>query len=95
MPARRTGLASGLIGFIDRVNRGDPEGLVAMMTDDHELRILDEPPVVGREANRKAWRAYMTSFPRYAILPHRIAPSARIGLLPRHGPSSLALSHEP
>jgi hypothetical protein len=35
------------LGFIDCINRGDLDGLVALMSDDHRLEIFDEPPVVG------------------------------------------------
>ena len=41
------------------------------MTEDHQLLVLDEPPVVGREANAAAWEGYATSLPEYVIYPHR------------------------
>jgi hypothetical protein len=63
------------IAFIDCINRGDLEGLVALMTDDHALAVLDEPPLVGRDANREAWIGYFTSFPEYVIYPRHIASS--------------------
>jgi ketosteroid isomerase-like protein len=61
------------ISFIDHVNRGDLDGLVALMLDDHVLAVLDEPPVVGRDANREAWRGYFGAFPDYVIYPDHIA----------------------
>ena len=61
------------LGFIDRINRGDLEGLVSMMAADHRLEVFDEPPVVGRAANAKAWQGYLNAFPRYVIYPRRIA----------------------
>ena len=60
------------IGFIDCINRGDLDGLVARMSETHRLEIFNEAPVVGRTANASAWRSYMESFPRYVIYPHRI-----------------------
>lgn len=42
------------------------------MTDDHRLQIFTEEPVVGTEANEKAWRGYFKSFPEYVIYPRRI-----------------------
>jgi len=47
------------------------------MTEDHQLLVLDEPPVIGREANLTAWQGYATSFPEYVIYPHRIAERHR------------------
>jgi ketosteroid isomerase-like protein len=61
------------LSFIDCINRGDVEGLVALMTDDHELRIFDEPPVSGRQALRDGWTWYARSFPRYLIHPQQFA----------------------
>jgi SnoaL-like domain len=62
-----------VLGFIDCINRCDLSGLVAMMAPDHRLQIFDESPLVGREANERAWSGYMTSFPSYLIYPHQIA----------------------
>jgi hypothetical protein len=43
------------------------------MTNDHALRLFDEPPVVGRSSNIEAWRGYVASFPDYVVYPRRIA----------------------
>jgi len=64
---------AAVIGFIDRINHGDVDGLSRLMTEDHELRVFDEPPLAGREANVAAWRGYAGAFPDYCIHPHRIA----------------------
>jgi hypothetical protein len=61
------------LSFIDCINRLDLDGLVDLMTDDHQLRILDEDPIAGLDANREAWHGYFTAFPRYVIYPARIA----------------------
>jgi hypothetical protein len=60
------------LGFVDCINRGDIEDLVAMMTEDHRLEVFGEGPLVGRDVNASAWRNYMTAFPLYVIYPHRI-----------------------
>jgi SnoaL-like domain len=60
------------IRFIDCVNRGDLDGLVATMTDDHRLEIFDEEPLLGKDANAAAWRGYFEGFPNYVIYPHHI-----------------------
>lgn len=43
------------------------------MTEDHTLVVLDEQPLVGRDANREAWRGYLSSFPTYVIHPRALA----------------------
>lgn len=63
---------AAVIGFIDSINRGDIERLHSLMAPNHQLQVLDEPPVSGREANREAWHGYVTAFPNYVIYPDRI-----------------------
>ncbi|HSS88852.1 MAG TPA: nuclear transport factor 2 family protein [Streptosporangiaceae bacterium] len=63
---------AAVIGFIDAINRGDVDRLVALMSPGHRLQVLHEPPLAGREANRGAWNGYLTAFPRYVIYPDRI-----------------------
>ena len=57
--------------FVDCINRGDAAGLGALMTDDHELRVFDESPRRGKEANVDAWRGYAAAFPTYTIVAHQ------------------------
>ncbi len=55
------------VSFIDCINRGD---------------LLDEPPLVGRGANREAWRGYFSSFPDYVIHPRQLtAHGASVAVL--------------
>jgi ketosteroid isomerase-like protein len=63
---------AAVIGFIDAINRGDVDRLVALMSPGHRLQVLQESPLDGREANRGAWDGYLTSFPGYVIYPDRI-----------------------
>ena len=63
---------AAVIGFIDAINRGDVDRLVALMSPGHQLQVLQEPPLAGREANRGAWHGYVTAFPDYVIYPERI-----------------------
>jgi ketosteroid isomerase-like protein len=60
------------IGFIDAINRGDVDRLVALMSPGHRLQVLQELPVTGREANRDAWNGYVTAFPDYVIYPDHL-----------------------
>jgi hypothetical protein len=64
---------AAVIGFIDRINRGDPHGLARLMTAHHRHIVLDGAPLVGRSANLEAWRDYLASYPNYVICPERIA----------------------
>jgi hypothetical protein len=67
---------AAVVRFIDLINKNDVAGLGRMMTEDHELRVHDEPPTVGREASIEAWRGYCDSWPRYRIDPLGFAFSA-------------------
>ena len=62
---------AAVIGFIDAINFSDVDRLVALMSPDHRLQVLNEPPLDGREANRAAWHGYVTAFPDYVIYPDR------------------------
>jgi ketosteroid isomerase-like protein len=62
-----------VISFLDCINRCDLDGLARLMADDHRLEIFDEAPVVGRDANAKAWAGYFGGFPNYVIHPRRLA----------------------
>ena len=60
------------VSFIDCINSSDIAGLSRLMTVDHTLRVFDEQPVVGHDANVDAWRGYFDRFPDYVIHPHRL-----------------------
>jgi hypothetical protein len=64
---------AAVISFIDCVNRGDLDGLTAVMDEQHTLRVLAEEPLRGRDANAEAWGGYFTAFPDYVIYPRQIA----------------------
>ncbi len=64
---------SAVISFIDRINRGDADGLGELMTDEHELIVCDEDPVAGRTANVEAWAGYAAAYPAYVIHPRAVA----------------------
>jgi 5-(carboxyamino)imidazole ribonucleotide mutase len=66
---------AAVVAFIDRINKGDVEGLGRLMTEGHVLRVHDEAPVVGRAANLSAWRGYVSAFPSYTIDPRGFALS--------------------
>ena len=83
------------ISFIDCVNRGDLGGLTELMTDEHALVVLDEPPLVGRRANRDAWQGYFSSCPDYVIHPRLItADGASVAVLGVTTGSHLGLPDE-
>jgi hypothetical protein len=87
-------LAVGL-SFIDRINHTDLDGLLALMTDDHALQVLDKPPVAGNEGLRAAWQGYFTAFPDYVVYPERITQQGeRVAVLGYTTGSHLGLPDE-
>ena len=87
---------AAVVSFVDCINRGDLAGLGRLMTDDHRLVVLDEPPLVGREANVAAWHGYFTGFPLYVIYPrHLMVRGATVAVLGTTTGSHLGLpDHE-
>jgi ketosteroid isomerase-like protein len=83
---------AAVVSFIDRINHGDVAGLAALMTEDHQLLVLDESPVTGKEQNVAAWEGYATSFPDYVIYPHEIVErDGRVAVLGHTTGSHLGL----
>jgi ketosteroid isomerase-like protein len=86
---------AAVISFIDCINRGDLDGLAALMTDDHTLVVLDEPPVVGRSANQNAWLGYFSAYPEYVIHPRHVScDGATVAVLGTTTGSHLGLPDE-
>lgn len=81
-----------VLAFVDRINQADVDGLGRLMTGDHVLRVFDEAPLEGRDANVAAWRGYAGSWPNYRIHPHRVAASGdRVAVLGHTTDSHLGL----
>ena len=55
------------LGFVDRINRDDVGGLVALMTEDHRFVDALGQEVRGREQMEKGWLGYFAWFPNYSI----------------------------
>jgi ketosteroid isomerase-like protein len=72
MPRTPLPPVAAVISFIDCVNRGDITGLGDLMTEDHQLLVLDESPLVGKDANLRAWHGYAALCPAYVIYPRQI-----------------------
>jgi len=84
-----------VIDFMDTINHGNVERLLSLMMDGHVMRILDEPPVSGRDALRSAWRAYLGAFPRYRVYIDRIAVEGdRVAVLGHTTGSHLGLQDD-
>ena len=66
---------AAVVSFIDCINRGDLDGLGGLLHPSHRLEVLDEAPLVGRDANVEAWRGYFTAFPEYVIYPRALVQS--------------------
>lgn len=81
--------------FVDCINRGDLGALLALTTRDHQLEVFDEEPVVGREANARAWRVYMTSYPSYRVHPRQVIAEGNVVAILGHTTGShLGLADE-
>jgi hypothetical protein len=86
---------AAVLSFIDAINRGDLDRLANLMHQDHSLVVLDEQPVVGRDANIEAWNGYLTSFPDYVIYPRYLTVSGtRVALVGTTIGSHLGLPDE-
>jgi len=55
--------------FVGRINARDVEGLLRLMTSDHEFIDRAGVSVRGRDAMRGAWEGYFKLFPDYRIEP--------------------------
>jgi ketosteroid isomerase-like protein len=53
--------------FVERINRQDLEGLLGLMTDDHDLHVFGDHDLSGKEAQREGWRGYFDLCPDYMI----------------------------
>ena len=47
MSSRQLPALAAVVSFIDRINRGDVDGLGRLMTEDHRLKVFDEDPLVS------------------------------------------------
>lgn len=56
-----------VLAFVARLNAHDVEGLLRLMTSDHEFIDMAGVPVRGREAMRGAWEGYFRHFPDYRL----------------------------
>jgi ketosteroid isomerase-like protein len=84
-----------VMDFMDTINHGDAERLLSLMTDDHVMRVLDEPPVSGKDRLRDAWRGYFGAFLRYRVYIDRIAVQGdRVAVLGHTTGSHLGLPDE-
>ncbi|MFQ5663858.1 MAG: nuclear transport factor 2 family protein [Terriglobia bacterium] len=61
-----------VLSFIRRINRGDVDGLCALMTADHTFVDAGGYTLRGVEEMRKAWDGYFRLFPDYKISPEEI-----------------------
>jgi ketosteroid isomerase-like protein len=55
------------LDFVERINRHDLGGVVALMTEDHHFVDALGQQVRGREQMEKGWLGYFSLFPDYSI----------------------------
>ena len=88
-------LVGAVIAFMDAISSADVDRMLELMTDDHVMRIVDEPPVNGIDTLRSAWRGYFQAFPRYRVYIDRLAAEGnRVALLGHTTGSHLGLPDE-
>jgi ketosteroid isomerase-like protein len=66
-----------VLGFLDRINQHDPDGLADRMTDDHVFIDSLGQSVGGREKMRSGWRGYFAFCPDYWVSHEEILSSGR------------------
>lgn len=87
--------STAVAAFIDAVNRGDLEGIAALVSEDHVLVVPGEQPISGRSASLEAWRRYFESFPEYLIFRRQMTVEGnRVVVLGTTTGSHLALPPE-
>jgi ketosteroid isomerase-like protein len=65
-------------GFLDCINRHDPDKLAECMTEDHLFVDSLGNSVRGRETMRAGWRGYFTMCPDYRVSHERILPDGNV-----------------
>ena len=64
-----------ILAFVKRINQHDPEGLVALMTEDHIFIDSEGNRVQGKEKMLSAWQGYFAMMPDYHIQVEKIFDS--------------------
>lgn len=72
-PGRTLAAWAVVLSLVDCINRGDLDGLLALVSEDHVLKVLDEPPIAGKERARDGWRGYFSAFLHHVVYPRRMA----------------------
>ena len=67
LPDARPGPADVAFQFVEKINRGDLAGLVALMTEEHTFVDLAGEVSSGRELMRRGWAHYFDRCPEYMI----------------------------
>jgi ketosteroid isomerase-like protein len=70
--------------FNERINARDPDGLAALMSDDHTFTDTAGSSVVGKPACVAAWEGFFASFPGYRNVFESVSAT---------GPEVVALGH--
>ena len=64
-----------ILRFVEKINRHEPEGLVALMTEDHLFMDSAGNQVQGKEKMLSAWQGYFVMMPDYHIQVEKIFDS--------------------
>jgi ketosteroid isomerase-like protein len=64
-----------ILRFVEKINRHEPEGLVALMTEDHLFIDSEGNQVQGKEKMLAAWQGYFAMMPDYHIQVEKVFDS--------------------
>ncbi len=68
-----------ILNYIDRINHHDIDGLLELMSDDHEFSDSTGVNIHGKEEMKLAWFDFFIHFPDYTILPDEIITDKNTG----------------
>lgn len=68
-----------VMDYIDRINHHDIDGLLQLMSDDHEFSDSTGVNIHGKEEMKLAWFDFFVNFPDYTIIPDDIVIEKELG----------------
>src|SRR6185369_13680169 len=70
-----------VMDFINCINRGDIDGIDALISDRHTLQVFSDAPQSDRHTVIEAWRAHLSRFPNYQIHPEAYSVDNAVAVL--------------
>ena len=70
-----------VMDFINCINRGDVDGIDALISDRHTLQVFNDAPQFDRYTVIEAWREHLSRFPSYQIHPEAYSVDNAVAVL--------------